>query len=68
MNCNCNIIEKDLYIFATNSCFDINLLSSLTFNKFFNYLNGVLNLKDNNMFEFEGDGLINSLTDECQTH
>lgn len=47
VNYDSTILEKDLYIFTYNDCFDINLYSSLCFNKFYNYLCNVVNLKEN---------------------
>lgn len=46
VNNDCTRIEKDLFIFTTNECFDVNIFSSLCFNKFYNYLFNVVNLKD----------------------
>ena len=46
------INKKDLYLFVANGGFDINIISSLSFNKFFNYLNNVVSLKENNSLNF----------------
>ena len=46
------IIAKDLYLFVANVGYDVNLFSSLSFNKFFNYLNNVVSLKENNSLNF----------------
>jgi len=47
VNNNCNVIQKDLFLFVANGGFDINIISSLCFNKFYNYLNNVVSLREN---------------------
>ena len=50
VNNNHCIIENDLYLFVANGGYDVNLFSSLCFNKFYNYLNNVVSLKENSAF------------------
>lgn len=47
---NNHINKNDLYLFVANGGYDVNLFSSLSFNKFFNYLNNVVSLKENSAF------------------
>lgn len=60
VNSDCTILEKELYIFTLNDCYDANLYSSLCFNKFYNYLFNVVNLKENNItIEFNENNIKN---------
>lgn len=68
VNADNNIIEKDLYIFSSNEGFDANLFSSLSFNKFYNYLYGVVNLKDSKFSLKFLDSNINHLNVDFLKH
>lgn len=49
VNVDNTLLEKDNYIFLSNENVDLNLQSSIYFNKFYNYFNNILTFKDNNI-------------------
>jgi len=57
VNSNAKLLKKDNYIFINNTCFDVELYPSVVFNKFFNYLEGVVFLNDKKYecFDVEND-------------
>ena len=55
-------LQNDLYLF-TRGVYDVNLIPSLSFNSFYNYLKDIVNLKENKSFNnvFEKQACLNIL-------
>ncbi len=62
VNRDSTILGKDLYLFINSDCYDVNLYSSLCFNKFYNYMFNVVNLKENNVVIDFNDGSVNNFS------
>lgn len=69
VNVDNRIMKKNTYLLINGEFFDLSLQSSLYFNKFYNYLYNVVNLKENNIVDFKENSntlsLFNKLEHIC---